>query len=59
VPKQYHVPVVNIYHFVLITDTVIDATLSVSTKAADGIYVDITNPVIQQYLHNRSVETSR
>jgi hypothetical protein len=35
--------------------TVIDATLSISTKAADGIiiYVDITNPVIQYYLHNR------
>ncbi len=37
--------------------TVIDATLSISTKAADGIiiYVDITNPVIQYYLHNRLV----
>ncbi|MGA9150134.1 MAG: hypothetical protein WBZ36_06130 [Candidatus Nitrosopolaris sp.] len=40
-----------------LADTVIDATLSVSTKAADGIiiYVDITNPVIQYYLHNRLV----
>jgi hypothetical protein len=38
-----------------LADTVIDATLSISTKAADGIiiYVDITNPVIQYYLHNR------
>jgi hypothetical protein len=38
-----------------LADSVIDATLSISTKAADGIiiYVDITNPVIQNYLHNR------
>lgn len=36
--------------------TVINATLSAATKAADGIiiYVDLTNPVIQYYLHNRS-----
>lgn len=40
-----------------LADTVIDTTLSVSTNAADGIiiYVDITNPVIQYYLHNRLV----
>ena len=37
-----------------IADTVMDSTLSVSTKAADGIiiHVDISNRVLQYYLHN-------